>query len=366
MPVNIVKPNFGPDTTLCQGDTLKLNAYQFGATYEWQDSLTTDSVFTVTRPGRYFVQVSNGCGVRSDTINVHFDLPLSLNLGADTLLCPGQQLVLNVNLKGGKILWPDSSTASTFTVTKPGTYWAELSNACGSRRDSITVTYREPVANKWLQKDTILCYPQAFRINGYLPEALSYRWQNGSSAPAFTATTSGTYWLEAVTACATIRDSIKVTFAWPTTHFTDTTICTGDSFILRAPEGLAYQWGTHETTRQITISKGGSYSVQMITLTGCAFFDSIQVKEVRCFNTPFIANIITPNNDNLNDRFEPQGMEAGIWELTIFNRWGNLVYKNENYTNQWPETNISNGVYYYLLRNHNSGKTYKGWLEVTK
>jgi len=366
IPVNIVKPNFGPDTTLCQGDTLRLNAYQFGATYEWQDSLTTDSVFTVTRPGTYFVQVSNGCGVRSDTININFDLPLSLNLGADTLLCPGQQLVLNVNLNGGKILWQDSSNANTFTVTKPGTYWAELRNACGSWRDSITVNYRLPVANKWLPKDTILCFPQNFQINGHLSEALSYHWQNGSTAPALTVTTSGTYWLEAVTPCATVRDSIKVTFAWPTTHFTDTTICSGESFILKAPEGLAYQWGTGETTREITIRKGGSYSVQMITLAGCAFFDSIRVKEVRCFRTPFIANIITPNNDNLNDRFEPQGLEAGIRELRIFNRWGNLIYKNENYKDQWPETQINNGTYYYLIRNQRTGKTYKGWLEVVK
>lgn len=365
IPVNIVKPNFGPDTTLCQGDTLILNAYQFGATYEWQDSLTTDPVFKVTRPGTYFVQVSNGCGMRSDTIQVSFDTPLSLKLPADTVLCPGQQLALQVNTRGGKILWQDSTTTATYTITKPGIYWAELRNACGVWRDSIKVSYRAPAFKNWLPRDTVICTDASFTINGTSSDALSYRWQDGSTDPVLTVNRSGTFWLEKTTVCQTIRDSITVTFGLLKKSFSDTTICSGDSFVLTAPLGQSYQWSTGETSRQITIKKGGSYSVQMATLNGCAFFDSIQVKEVRCFDSAFIPNVITPNHDNRNDRFEPQGLEAGTWKLKLFNRWGNLVYSEENYLNQWPNKKISAGSYYYLLRNQQTGKTYKGWLEVS-
>src|SRR5690606_16570298 len=101
IPTSISKPNLGNDTTLCLGDTLILNAYQPGASYEWQDSINTDSVYVVTRPGTYWVSVSNGCGTLGDSIVVNFDSPLSLSLPNDTTLCPGETLTLSVNASGG-------------------------------------------------------------------------------------------------------------------------------------------------------------------------------------------------------------------------------------------------------------------------
>jgi gliding motility-associated-like protein len=368
VPVTITKPNLGNDTTLCNGDTLILNAYQPGASYEWQDSLTSDSVFVVTRPGTYWVQVTNGCGTLSDSITVNFTSPLSLQLPKDTLLCPGQTLTITVNANGGNLLWSDATTNATLIVSKPGTYWAELSNACGVWRDSVTVSYRQPVSNKWLPRDTAFCNQSNYLINGTNPKALSYKWQDGSKNPNFTATASGVYWLEITTACATVRDSINVTFnQFPTKRFApDTTICSGDNFVLKAPLGLSYRWNTGDSTRQISIGKAGKYKVTMELAKGCFFSDSMQVKEERCFRTAYIPNIITPNRDNLNDTFEPKGLEAGAWQLEIYSRWGILIYKNENYTSQWPDADINDGTYYYLLRNKQTGKTHKGWIEVAK
>jgi gliding motility-associated-like protein len=368
VPVTITQPILGNDTILCNGDTLILNAYQPGASYEWQDSLTTDSVFVVTRPGTYWVQVTNGCGTLSDSITVNFTSPLSLQLPKDTVLCPGQTLTLQVNANGGNLLWSNASTSSTLSVTQPGIYWAELSNACGVWRDSITVSYRQPVSNKWLPRDTAFCNQSSYLINGTNPKSLSYKWQDGSKNPTFTATASGVYWLEITTICATVRDSINVTFnQFPTKRFApDTTICTGDNFILKAPLGLSYRWNTGDSTRQISISKAGKYKVTVEIAKGCFFSDSLLVKEERCFRTAYIPNIITPNRDNLNDQFEPKGLEAGAWQLEIYSRWGTLIYKNENYTSQWPDTEVNDGTYYYLLRNKQTGKTHKGWIEVAK
>ncbi|MBK0403383.1 gliding motility-associated C-terminal domain-containing protein [Adhaeribacter sp. BT258] len=367
IPATIVKPSLGNDTTLCLGDTLRLNTYQPGASYEWQDSINTDSVYVVTRPGTYWVSVSNGCGTLGDTIVVRFDSPLSLTLPSDTTLCPGETLSLSVNAAGGNLLWSDSTSAATFTVTEPGTYWADLRNACGSWRDSITVNYRPVVKNNWLPKDTVLCSTQPFEINGANPAALSYLWQDGSTAPTFTATTSGTYWLEITTACTTVRDSIQITLnKLPEARFKDTTICNGDSYTLTAPKALSYRWNTGATSQSITIAKAGNYHVKLETVKGCFFSDSLEVKTERCFKTAFIPNIVTPNNDNLNDQFEPKGLEAGTYELSVYNRWGSLIYQQQNYQDQWPDKKLSDGTYYYLLRNQQTGKTYKGWVEVAK
>ncbi len=81
---------------------------------------------------------------------------------------------------------------------------------------------------------------------------------------------------------------------------------------------------------------------------------------------PFIPNIITPNNDKLNDKFVLQGLNPASFELQIFNRWGSLIYKAESYADDWDAKGNSAGMYYYLLRNSETGQTFKGWLEVVK
>ena len=79
-----------------------------------------------------------------------------------------------------------------------------------------------------------------------------------------------------------------------------------------------------------------------------------------------IPNIFTPNNDGKNDVFKIAGLEAYKGsQLIIFNRWGNEVYRADNYLNDWNGSNLAEGTYYYLLnrREHNGSiTTFKGWV----
>ena len=80
---------------------------------------------------------------------------------------------------------------------------------------------------------------------------------------------------------------------------------------------------------------------------------------------PQIGFVITPNDDDLNDRFVPiEGIQFRFPrnELFVFNRWGVLVFQAAPYENDWGGTNfqgneLPEGTYYYLLRlgnNYNS------------
>ena len=86
-----------------------------------------------------------------------------------------------------------------------------------------------------------------------------------------------------------------------------------------------------------------------------------------------IFNLISSNNDGSNDTFYIKGIEAFENDLTIFNRWGNVVYKTVNYKNDWGGiSNVKNvikrhkklpsGTYYYILNIKNTDKTAAGWL----
>ncbi|RZK19436.1 MAG: gliding motility-associated C-terminal domain-containing protein [Pedobacter sp.] len=64
-----------------------------------------------------------------------------------------------------------------------------------------------------------------------------------------------------------------------------------------------------------------------------------------------VPNLFTPNGDGINDLFEIRGLNLFAQnDLVIVNRWGNEVYKSNNYQNNWSGEGLNEGTYYYLLR----------------
>ncbi|SKC11864.1 gliding motility-associated C-terminal domain-containing protein [Sphingobacterium nematocida] len=64
----------------------------------------------------------------------------------------------------------------------------------------------------------------------------------------------------------------------------------------------------------------------------------------------FIPNVFTPNGDDKNETFEIVGIEAyDRIELIVVNRWGNEVYKNSNYKNEWNGQGLNEGTYFYII-----------------
>jgi len=76
-------------------------------------------------------------------------------------------------------------------------------------------------------------------------------------------------------------------------------------------------------------------------------------------------NVISPNNDGLNDvlRFNTDD-EILDSKLIIFNRWGDVIYSVENYKNDWNASGYPGGVYFYVLEI--SGAKIKKTLTVFK
>ncbi|WP_262249700.1 T9SS type B sorting domain-containing protein [Parapedobacter soli] len=80
-----------------------------------------------------------------------------------------------------------------------------------------------------------------------------------------------------------------------------------------------------------------------------------------------IPNAVTPNGDGKNDFFVIQGLENyDNGDLTIFNRWGNEVYRNRGYQQNWGAEGMSEGTYYYRLVLIKDGveTIHKGWVLI--
>jgi hypothetical protein len=149
--------NLGVDTTLCQGQTLALDATNISASYLWQDS-SINPIFIVTEAASYWVQVNIGICSRSDSIEIIYISPPSVDLGNNTSLCDGVTLLLDATNSKAMYLWQDGSDNPTFNVIQPGMYWVIVSNNCGVVTDSVILDLAEC--------DCLLCVPDAFTPNG--------------------------------------------------------------------------------------------------------------------------------------------------------------------------------------------------------
>ena len=81
---------------------------------------------------------------------------------------------------------------------------------------------------------------------------------------------------------------------------------------------------------QLSNKPKGTYSVVITNIDGCSSTQSVEVLSTLCT----IPNGISPNGDGFNDSFDLSGF-TGIREIKIFNRYGMVVYEQENYIDQW-------------------------------
>jgi gliding motility-associated-like protein len=90
-------------------------------------------------------------------------------------------------------------------------------------------------------------------------------------------------------------------------------------------------------------------------------------QEVTFVHPLFIPNVITPNDDHVNDTFSILHLDLYPRnELVIYNRYGKEVYKKINYNGGWTGEGLATGIYYVQLSVESPRKFYKGWVHVLR
>lgn len=80
-------------------------------------------------------------------------------------------------------------------------------------------------------------------------------------------------------------------------------------------------------------------------------------------------NIITPNNDGINDELILKNYNIFPQKsFKIYNRWGTKVFEAEEYNNNWNAHRLPDGLYYYCIEygTDNKNNIIKGWVQVLR
>ena len=203
--------NVGPDTSFCINDTITLSATTGFIQYTWNTGETNRQI-RVFQAGQYIVTGTDNHQCRArDTVIIPYlyELP-KVNLGADTTVCTGNQLVFDPGVFDS-YLWYNGTNNRTLTVSDIGTYWVTVSNSFGCKStDTVRITALRPSPNGFVQKTAEICVGQKIElkaVTGYR----RYKWYNGSNAESIIVTAPGFYWLEVTNdAGCTTRDTVQV------------------------------------------------------------------------------------------------------------------------------------------------------------
>ena len=118
-----------------------------------------------------------------------------------------------------------------------------------------------------------------------------------------------------------------------------------------------YRWSTGDTLPPLRIANPGMYT---LTVSNPCWQreESVVADFIPCGASIWIPDAFTPDGDGLNDVYEIIGSPFPV-HLTVFDRWGNVVFDAEDYQNNWDGTYpsgepVPEAVYSYHVRYYTS------------
>ncbi len=134
----------------------------------------------------------------------------------------------------------------------------------------------------------------------------------------------------------TIEAKNNSTGAFETLSNNDTTYYTDNNFI---------QSGYYNRCYRITATQANNTNIVSHSNTLCLGYASVI----------FVPNAFSPNNDGLNDVFEPFNIGFKSYTLSVYNRWGEKIAEGRNWDGTTQGQTVPNGIYFYRI----TGKTGK-------
>lgn len=278
--------------SVCPNGTTNLSLTGHTGNIQWQQSANgtnydningaTNASFTsspLTQTTYFRAVISNPCGSVESTpviVNITNAIEIDITMNpASGSLCAGQ-VQLSVSGNFSNFTWTNGQNGNTITVTQPGLYCGEGTDASGCPviANCVTVNPANPQPISITPPgDVIIC-------NGNLtlsasPGFVSYNWSNGGTGSSIVVTQPGIYTVTGTDAegCTSTSEAVNAEVGNTVVlnvSPANPAICSGQPITLTAAPGFAsYEWSNGQTGASITVSQPGVYSVTAVDPGGC-------------------------------------------------------------------------------------------------
>lgn len=367
---------------ICLGETLELSANSdAGATYSWSgpgnfSSTDQNPVLpnaTAANEGIYTVTVDvNGCS-NTATTTVTLNPTVTPVITAVNPVCENNgTITLSATPPGGTWSGTGITSPALFdpNVANPGTHTITYDLAplpCGgSATTSITVN---PIPDVEVSvSGTVGCEPFTVTLSdASIPSSQSITWDFGDGSPVSTSIGAQTHeFVNPGCYSVTVSSSsngcsntetfpnLVCVVANPVAEFTVSDFTANIffpsfNFINQSTDATQYVWTFGDGAGSTVLNPShtyaempGEYEVTLVAVNqgGCSDTVSkfVQVLEELIFYVP---NAFTPDGDEYNNVFTPvftSGFDPFNYNLTIFNRWGEILFESQDHLYGWDGT----------------------------
>ncbi|MBX2817551.1 MAG: gliding motility-associated C-terminal domain-containing protein, partial [Saprospiraceae bacterium] len=263
----------------CLGDTLDLSIDIPNVSVLWSTGATSPGI-RVYAPGEYWAQIStNGCS-DADTLEIAFEDPIVFDLGPDTLLCEGDELIISglPDQSNVQYLWEDGVAVADRSISTAGSYRLSAARGLCAFTDSISVTTLDLTLPD-LAPTAQYCAGEMANFAVPVDSDQRILWSTGSMIESISLDETGTYWVRVEEAHCAVSDTFDVAFTVPPALSLDEemAICQGDRVKLGEDiQGATYMWSTGKVTAEVEESPSDNtlYTVEA-RFGRCASVDSI-------------------------------------------------------------------------------------------
>ncbi|MFD1551522.1 hypothetical protein DNU06_03540 [Putridiphycobacter roseus] len=348
----------GPDTTICTGQSTEIWATG-GGSYLWNpplglsDPLISNPIATVTQNTQFKVYITtpDQCHF-ADSLYIFVDQGLpnpKVQSSAD--ICFGSNIQLTAS---GALTyeWSPNYNISNTQIPNPivapavdTTYIVSFTNACGTSLDMVDVYVHDVKAIT--RPDTSICPEEPISL--WATGGIYYEWYptvrvadykeaNTIATPVkstyYTVTVSDDYGCEDSTGFyVTVFDLPKITLS------TDIIAVAGDIIPIWADGNGEIEWFPKSfitcdicPETEVYPPSNTNYTAVLTNENGCKVQGDVLISFEPLIYVP---NVFTPDGNDYNNTFKAITQNIEQFEMTIYNRWGEIVFKSYDTDGEW-------------------------------
>ncbi len=376
--LEITQPNTDP---VCDGDSILIQATPFYSNYDWSPNAPDDFDVYIFQSGPVQVTAldTNNCTITSNVIDLFFNpVPLAPAFEYE-LVCEGEDQVIVVPEPNGNQLWftdgvdgeivSDTGYIFISNFLADTTFYAYYTNEFCTGPLSIVDLGPKPFPDDpILATDAPACTGSTFALTVLNSDGVSdYIWNGPDNyqgqgddltVPAVSLDDQGVYWCYAdLNGC--LSDTLPILIdLLETIHVvlpSDTGFCFFSNYVVNPPGSFTtYTWQDGSNDSIYSPLESGVITLSVEDANGCPSSDSFHIELIDC--TIDIPNVFTPNGDGSNDFWFFSIEEPQYFEITVYNRWGRMVFQSNNEQVMWDGKNFKSdewcteGVYFYVMR----------------